>query len=73
MIELKKEKHDVFKEFFTGSSYMKNGQKKTVNCILDDGCVRYIVFVGNRIKSRREYDDASKNRCFNNAQKALNK
>lgn len=39
MAELRKENNGIFEEFFTG----KNGNK-TVNCVLDDNCVRYIVF-----------------------------
>lgn len=73
MMELRKENNEMFKEFYTGTTYMSNGQKKTVNCILDDNCVRYIVFVGNRIKSRREFDNTQKELCFKNATKALNK
>ena len=73
MLELKKENHSMFKEFYTGSKIMPNGQRKTVNCILDTNCVRYIVFIGNRIKSRREFDNGNKGLCFNNATKALNK
>ena len=73
MLELKKVNHSVFNEFFTGETYTKEGQKKTVNCILDDNCVRYVVFLGDRIKSRREYDNCKKDLCFKNATKALNK
>ena len=68
MLELRKENNSVFNEFFTGT----NGNK-TVNCILDDNCVRYIVFEGRRIKTRREYDNCKKELCFKNATKALNK
>lgn len=73
MKELKKEANSIFEEFYTGSTYMANGQKKTVNCILDDNCVRYIVFIGNRVKSKREFDNNKKEVCFRNATKALNK
>lgn len=73
MVELRKENNEVFKEFYTATTYTSNGQKKTVNCILDDNCVRYVVFVGNRIKSRREFNNAQKDMCFKNATKAINK
>lgn len=68
MLELKRENNETFKEFFTGT----NG-RKIVNCILDDNCVRYIVFEGLRVKSRREFDNSKKDLCFKNATKALNK
>ena len=68
MLELKRENNKTFKEFFTGT----NG-RKTVNCILDDNCVRYIVFEGLRVKSIREFDNSKKDLCFKNATKALNK
>lgn len=68
MLELKRENNETFKEFFTGT----NGNK-TVNCILDDNCVRYIVFEGLRVKSRREFNNSKKDLCFKNATKALNK
>lgn len=73
MKELRKEANTTFAEFYTGSTYTSNGQKKTVNCILDDNCVRYIVFVGNRVTTRREYSNSKKELCFRNATKALNK
>ena len=68
MIELKKEANETFKEFYTGTS-----GRKTVNCILDDNCVRYIVFEGLRLKSRREFGNNQKELCLKNATKALNK
>nr|DAY68285.1 MAG TPA: hypothetical protein [Caudoviricetes sp.] len=67
MAELRKENNGIFEEFFTG----KNGNK-TVNCVLDDNCVRYIVFERGKIKSIREFDNSQKNLCFKNATKALN-
>ena len=68
MMELRKESNEMFKEFYTGT----NG-RKVVNCILDDNCVRYIVFEGRRVKSKREFGNTQKELCFKNATKALNK
>lgn len=68
MVELKKESNEVFDNFYTGT----NGSK-TVNCILDDNCVRYIVLQDGKIKSRREFNNIKKDICFKNATKALNK
>lgn len=73
MAELKKEVNKTFKEFYTGETYTSNGQKKTVNCILDDNCVRYIVWLGNRMKSRREFGNEQKETCWKKANMALNK
>lgn len=68
MVELRKENNGLFTDFYTG----KNGDK-TVNCILDNNCVRYIVFEKGKIKSRREFDNSQKKLCFINATKALNR
>lgn len=74
MLELKKSEHSVYKEFYTGSKILANGLKMTVNCILDDNCVRYVVFKGNRITTRREYNNnMSKTQCFRSATRALNR
>ena len=68
MVELRKENNGLFTDFYTGT----NGNK-TVNCILDDNCVRYIVFEKGKIKSKREFDNSQKKLCFINATKALNR
>lgn len=58
----------MFKEYFTGS----NGTRRVI-CILDDFCVRYMVFEKGKMKSRREFSNNKKELCFRNAEKALNK
>ena len=73
MLELRKSEHSLYKEFYTGSKILHNGLKMTVNCILDSNCVRYIVFKGNRITTRREYTNDKKEQCFKSAVKALNR
>lgn len=67
MLELVKEKHSVFNEFYTGTK-----GTITVNCILDDNCVRFIVFEGRRVLNRREYKNNGKRLCFIRATQALN-
>ena len=72
MMKLEKVEHDVFSEYYEGT----NGTRK-VTCILDSGCVRYTVLVpgkhGMKVASRREYANGSEARCFEAAEKALNK
>lgn len=46
---------------------------RTVTCLLDDNCVRYTVVEDGKAKSRREYGNDQKERCFRNAEKALNR
>ena len=67
MKELVKVEGNMFNEYFEGS----NGSR-SVTCILDDNCVRYMVFEDGKRKSRREFSNANKELCFKNATKALN-
>lgn len=68
MNELFKKENGNFKEYFEGT----NGSRR-VTCILDDNCVRYMVFLNGKLKSRREFSNSKKEMCFRNATKALNK
>ena len=70
MKELKKIENSMFNEYYEGEAV--SGAK--VICILDDNCVRYIVFnkYGKRV-ARREYANTSKALCFKKATEALNK
>lgn len=68
MKEMIKVKNEMFNEYFEGS----NGSRR-VTCILDDNCVRYMVFENGKRKSRREFANNNKALCFKNAVKALNK
>lgn len=63
---LSKAAHDIYSDFYTGT----NGNR-TVNCILDTNCVRFIVIENG--KSVREFNNAEKDKCFSQAEKALNK
>lgn len=66
--ELVKIKDYLYDEIYVGI----NGNKKVV-CILDNNCVRYVVSVNGKVKSRREFSNDKKELCFKNATKALNK
>ena len=68
MNELIKTKNPLFDEYYEGTC----GGKKVI-CILDDNCVRYMVFENGKNKSRREFCNYNKELCFKNATKALNK
>ena len=70
MAELKKVENTMFKEYYEGL----NGPRRVV-CILDNYCVRFMVFENGKQKSRREYgnEPSAKDRCFKYAVKALNK
>lgn len=70
MLELKKTSDGMFKEYYEGVA--NSGWK--VHCILDDFCVRYMVFDnrGNR-KERHEYKNGNKALCFKKATEALNR
>lgn len=68
MKEMIKVKNEMFNEYFEGS----NGSRR-VTCILDDNCVRYMVFENGKRKSRREFSNNNKALCLKNAVKALNK
>lgn len=70
MFELKKVENTTFKEYYEGL----NGSRRVV-CILDNYCVRFMVFENGKQKSRREYgnEPGAKDRCFKYAVKALNK
>lgn len=67
MKRLVKVAHEMFKEVYEGT----NG-KRSVRCILDQNCVRYIVFVDGKKKSVREFSNGQQTQCFANAEKALN-
>lgn len=68
MLELRKTDKCMFDEYYEGTAV--DGWK--VHCILDDYCVRYMVFdnMGKR-KKRREYRNDQKERCFAMATKEL--
>ena len=70
MINLQQVENTIFKKYYEGT----NGRRRVV-CILDDFCVRYMVFEDGKRKSRREYgnEPGTKDRCFKNAEKALNR
>lgn len=72
--ELTKTENFMFSEFYTGYNPQT---KRSVHCILDDNCVRYVVVQceGNRTKvvKRREYSNHEKERCKANATAALNR
>lgn len=72
MAELKKVENNMFKEYYEG----RNGDRRVI-CILDQNCVRYMVFApgkwGDRQIARREYSNGRESLCFKNAVKALNK
>ena len=72
MLELKKTQDSMFNEYYEGTAV--SGWK--VICILDDNCVRYMVFdsTGKR-KKRREYGNAVENKetCFKRATEAINR
>ena len=67
-MKLQKEQNQTYKFFFTGT----NGNK-TVNCILDENCVRYITFVKGKRPVRKEFSNNEKAKCFEKALKELNK
>ncbi|MBR5202892.1 MAG: hypothetical protein IKW45_06475 [Clostridia bacterium] len=70
MKELKKVENNMFNKYFEGVAV--SGAKAI--CILDDNCVRYMVFdkMGKRV-SRREYSNQAKELCFKRATEALNR
>jgi len=67
-LTLTKTENNLFKEYYEGTS----GTRRVV-CILDDFCVRYMVFEKGKQKSRREFSNDKKELCFRNAEKALNR
>lgn len=68
MNELIRKENEIFKEYFERT----NGRRRVV-CILDNHCVRYMVILDGKLKSRHEFSDDKKEKCFRNATKALNK
>lgn len=68
MINLQQTENTIFKKYYEGT----NGRRRVV-CILDDFCVRYMVFEDGKQKSRREFSNDRKDLCFRNAEKALNR
>lgn len=73
--ELNRTENAMFDEYYEG--IIEN--RRRVICILDDYCVRYMVFTYSRAGwkkvSCREYGNAPKSKalCLANATKALNK
>lgn len=68
MKKLVKVEHEIFKNVYEGA----NGNR-TVRCILDANCVRYIVLENGKKKSVREFSNAQADTCFKNAEAALNR
>ncbi len=68
MKELVKVNNAFFREYYEGLN-----EDKRVVCVLDDYCVRYIVFENGKQKSRREFSNEKKELCMKNAKRALNK
>lgn len=68
MKQLVKINHEVFREAYEGV----NGDRRVL-CILDENCVRYMVIVNGKLKSRREFSNGQEKTCFRNAERALNK
>ena len=72
--ELKKTENFMFSDYFTG--YNPQTQR-TVHCILDDNCVRYVVVqcegFNTKVLTRREYKNQNKALCLANATAALNR
>lgn len=67
MTKLVKINDGMFKEMYSG----ERGSKKVI-CILDENCVRYMVFENGKKKRTSEFNNAQKAKCFANAEKALN-
>lgn len=68
MMKLVKVEDEIFKDVYVGT----NGNRK-VTCILDTNCVRYIVFENGKRVRRSEFSNDQKEKCFTNAEKALNR
>lgn len=68
MIKLMKVSDDIIREKYEGTK----GDREVV-CILDENCVRYMVFENGKLKARREFSNGKEKTCFRNAEKALNK
>ena len=72
--ELKKTENFMFSDYFTGYNPQTN---RTVHCILDYNCVRYVVVQcegsNTKVITRREYGNKDKERCLANATAALNR
>ena len=72
--ELTKTENFMFKEYYTGYNPQTN---RTVHCILDDHCVRYVVIqckgFNTKVIARREYSNNNKELCKARATEALNK
>lgn len=47
--------------------------KRRVVCILDDYCVRYVVYENGKKLRTSEFSNDQKEKCFANAEKALNR
>lgn len=61
-------KDHAFDQYYVGY----NGSK-TVVCILDDNCVRFVGFDNAKRKTRREYSNDQKELCMRRAIAWLNK
>lgn len=68
MMKLVKVKSEMFEDMYEGT----NGSRK-VTCILDNNCVRYMVFENGKKIRRSEFSNDQKEKCFANAEKALNR
>lgn len=68
MTKLVKVEDGIFNEMYV----VTNGNRK-VTCILDTNCVRYIVFENGKKVRKSEFSNDQKEKCFKNAEKALNR
>lgn len=72
--ELKKTENFMFSEYYTGYNPQTD---RTVHCILDDNCVRYVVVQCNgnntKVVKRREYSNEQKALCLEKANAELNR
>ena len=78
MATLVKKENEIFEEVYEGS--LKRINKKTykseevkVKCYLDDNCVRYVVIINGKLKTKKEFRNDQKELCFKKATIALNK
>lgn len=67
-MKLEKRNNATFDEYFEGT----NGNK-TVKCVLDDYCVRYVIIKNGKCTARHEFKNSEKEKCFKNAERALNR
>jgi hypothetical protein len=67
------EKLDRVKDHYFDEYYVGYNGSKTVVCILDDNCVRFVGFDNAKRKTRREYSNDKKELCMRRAIAWLNK